>query len=98
MTSAIWRSLGVRRARSCWRNGRATQSENAIFTRDLVQPQPGQTWVLVTSAWHMPRAVETFERNGWTGLVPWPVDFRSGGQALRLEWSAGRPPAGCRRR
>mgnify|MGYP001765484299 CR=1 FL=1 len=86
MTSAIWQSLGVPQGQIVLEDRSRNTSENAIFTRDLVQPQPGQTWVLVTSAWHMPRAVETFERNGWTGLIPWPVDFRSGGQALRLEW------------
>lgn len=86
MTTAIWRSLGVPEGQIVLEERSRNTSENAIFTRDLVQPQPGQTWVLVTSAWHMPRAVETFQRNGWTGIVPWPVDFRSGGQALRLEW------------
>ena len=34
----------------------------------------------------MPRSMETFQRNGWTGLVAWPVDFRSGGHMFRLEW------------
>jgi uncharacterized SAM-binding protein YcdF (DUF218 family) len=51
--------------------------ENAAFTWELVKPRPGETWVLVTSAAHMPRAVGTFRGAGWTGIVAWPVDWRS---------------------
>lgn len=86
MTQALWLALGVPQAQIVLEDRSRNTSENAIFTRDLVQPQPGQVWVLVTSAWHMPRSVETFRRNGWTGILPWPVDFRSGGQMFRLEW------------
>jgi uncharacterized SAM-binding protein YcdF (DUF218 family) len=46
--------------------------ENAAFTRKLVDPQPGERWLLVTSAFHMPRAVG-FE------VIPWPVDYRTSG-------------------
>ena len=42
--------------------------------RRLVRPQPGETWVLVTSAIHMPRAVACFRSAGWTDIVPYPAD------------------------
>lgn len=48
--------------------------ENAVFSKDLVQPKPGETWVLVTSAYHMPRSVGVFRRAGWS-VVPFPVDY-----------------------
>jgi uncharacterized SAM-binding protein YcdF (DUF218 family) len=50
--------------------------ENAVFSRDLVAPKPGETWLLVTSAWHMPRSVGIFRRIGWP-VTPYPVDYRS---------------------
>ncbi|MDE1146294.1 MAG: YdcF family protein [Azospirillaceae bacterium] len=50
--------------------------ENALFSRDLVHPQPGQTWLLVTSAFHMPRSMGIFRRVGWP-VVPYPVDIRA---------------------
>jgi uncharacterized SAM-binding protein YcdF (DUF218 family) len=55
-----------------------TTYENALFTRVLVQPKPGETWLLLTSAAHMPRAVGCFRRQGWD-VVPYPVDYRTTG-------------------
>lgn len=50
--------------------------ENGIYTRDLVRPKPGERWLLVTSAFHMPRAIGVFRRVGFD-VVPFPVDFRT---------------------
>jgi len=86
MTRTLWLSLGVPEAQIVLEDRSRNTSENAIFTRELIQPQEGQVWILVTSAFHMPRSMETFQRNGWTGLIPWPVDFRSGNQTFRLDW------------
>ncbi len=74
----VWLGLGVPDSQIMTEGLSRNTSENARFTWDMVQPGPGQTWVLVTSAFHMPRSMETFSRAGWTGLVAWPVDFRSG--------------------
>jgi uncharacterized SAM-binding protein YcdF (DUF218 family) len=49
--------------------------ENVLLLKQLLQPQAGQHWVLVTSAFHMPRAMALFRKAGWT-VVPWPVDYR----------------------
>ncbi|HET7594564.1 MAG TPA: YdcF family protein [Stellaceae bacterium] len=50
--------------------------ENAVFSREIAQPAPGQVWLLVTTATHMPRAVGCFRHIGWQ-VVPYPVDYRS---------------------
>jgi uncharacterized SAM-binding protein YcdF (DUF218 family) len=42
----------------------------------LVDPKPGERWLLVTSAWHMPRSIGIFRRVGFT-VEPWPVDYRT---------------------
>ncbi len=62
-------------------------AENAILSHALAAPQPGQRWVLVTSAFHMPRAMRSFRRAGWPGLVAWPVDHRSGRFADGIGWN-----------
>jgi uncharacterized SAM-binding protein YcdF (DUF218 family) len=52
--------------------------ENALFTRDMVDPKPGETWLLVTSAFHMPRSMALFRKAGFN-VVPWPADYRTAG-------------------
>jgi len=49
--------------------------ENAVYAKQIVAPSPGATWVLVTSAYHMPRAIASFDAVGWA-VIPYPVDFR----------------------
>jgi uncharacterized SAM-binding protein YcdF (DUF218 family) len=51
--------------------------ENAIFAKATAEPRAGETWVLVTSAAHMPRAVGCFRHVGWDA-IPFPTDFRAG--------------------
>jgi uncharacterized SAM-binding protein YcdF (DUF218 family) len=50
--------------------------ENAVNSRALVAPRRGETWVLVTSAAHMPRSVGIFRHVGWPVLA-FPVDYRT---------------------
>ncbi|HKT20533.1 MAG TPA: YdcF family protein [Stellaceae bacterium] len=51
--------------------------ENALFSKRLADPKPGEVWILITSAWHMPRAVGIFRQAGWP-VLPWPVAYRTG--------------------
>ncbi|MGO4573678.1 YdcF family protein [Microvirga sp. 2TAF3] len=53
-----------------------TTAENATFSRELIDPEKGGRWLLVTSAWHMPRAMGAFRKVGLT-VLPYPVDFRT---------------------
>ena len=55
-----------------------TTAENATMTRALVTPQPGQRWLLVTSAFHMPRSIAAFRGVGFE-VEAYPVDFRTRG-------------------
>ena len=51
-------------------------AENALKSYELIQPSPDQHWVLVTSAYHMPRSVGLFRKAGWN-VIPYPVDFQT---------------------
>lgn len=57
------------------RNSRNTD-ENVRYSRALAAPQSGETWLLVTSAFHMPRAVGIFRQQNWP-VIPYPVDYGS---------------------
>ena len=50
--------------------------ENAQMTRDLVKPEKGQNWLLITSAYHMPRSVGVFRKAGFD-VIAWPVDYKT---------------------
>jgi uncharacterized SAM-binding protein YcdF (DUF218 family) len=49
-----------------------TTYENALFSRQLLEPDQRQSWLIVTSAIHMPRAVGAFREAGFS-VLPWPV-------------------------
>ena len=72
-------ALGVAPERLILENGSRNTYENAVFTRKMVAPKPGETWLLVTSAFHMPRATALFDKAGFETL-PWPVDYRTSGK------------------
>ncbi|KLK89525.1 hypothetical protein AA309_30935 [Microvirga vignae] len=73
-----FRSIGIDPARIIVEDRSRTTSENASYSRHLVQPREGERWLLVTSAWHMPRAIGVFEKVGFA-VTAYPVDFRTGG-------------------
>lgn len=54
-----------------------TTYENAVLSRQLPGVDPTKHWLLLTSAFHMPRAMAAFRRAGWH-VTAYPVDFRSG--------------------
>ncbi len=47
--------------------------ENAVYSYRKIKPKPGEKWILVTSASHMPRSVGCFEKADWQ-VIPYPVD------------------------
>jgi uncharacterized SAM-binding protein YcdF (DUF218 family) len=91
----LFAALGVTKERLTLEAKSRDTYENALFTARLVNPKPGERWLLVTSAWHMPRAMGTFRQAGFA-VEPWPVDYRAprGLSALRLQTSI---PEGLRR-
>jgi uncharacterized SAM-binding protein YcdF (DUF218 family) len=71
-------ALGVARDRIAAEEQSRNTIENAVFSRLLADPQPGQRWLLVTSAYHMPRAVAAFRAAGFA-IEAYPVDWRTRG-------------------
>jgi uncharacterized SAM-binding protein YcdF (DUF218 family) len=68
--------MGIDTSRIVFENQSRNTHENAIMSKALVNPTPDQTWALVTSAGHMPRAVGCFRAAGWP-VVAWPVNYQT---------------------
>lgn len=73
VTRLLFDSLGVPPERVQYEDRSRNTWENAQLTQRLVTLKPGETWIVITSAWHMPRALGCFRRLGWD-VVPWAVD------------------------
>ncbi|EKF43779.1 YdcF family protein [Nitratireductor indicus] len=71
-------ALGVDRSRLILENRSRDTYENGLFSRQLVSPDEGEVWLLVTSAFHMPRAMGVFRKVGFP-VLPWPVDYKTAG-------------------
>ena len=85
--AAVFESLGISRERlTMERRSRNTQ-ENAEFSKLIAAPKSGERWLLVTSAYHMPRSVGLFRKAGFA-VEPYPVDWRVGKAADLLTFSA----------
>jgi uncharacterized SAM-binding protein YcdF (DUF218 family) len=74
----LFEQLGVPASRIVLESRARTTAENATFTKDLVKPKPGERWLLVTSAAHMPRSVGAFRRAEFA-VEPCPVDWNTAG-------------------
>lgn len=70
----LYEALGIPRERMILERESRNTWENAKFTMEMVSPKQGENWILVTSAFHMPRAIGVFRRVGWE-MIPYPVDY-----------------------
>lgn len=52
--------------------------ENALFSAQIANYRPGERWLLVTSAAHMPRAMAAFRAVGFP-IEAYPVDYQTTG-------------------
>jgi uncharacterized SAM-binding protein YcdF (DUF218 family) len=81
----FWSDAGVDESRVIFEGRSRNTVENAVFTRELVQPKAGERWLLVTSAMHMPRAIGVFRKAGFP-VIAFPVDYRTHRDIWRLEF------------
>ena len=76
---AVFESLGIDKSRLIMERASRNTQENAQFSKALLAPKEGERWLLVTSAFHMPRSVGLFRKAGFA-VEPYPVDWRVGGR------------------
>lgn len=79
---SVYESLGVDTAQIVFEAQARNTHENAVFAKQVMNPASGEVWLLVTTAWHMPRSVGVFRKQGWD-VVPYPVDYWTNGRLWR---------------
>jgi len=72
----LFEQLGVPASRLVLEDKSRNTEENAVFTKRLVDPKPGERWLLVTSAMHMPRAMGVFRKADFA-VEPYPTDWHT---------------------
>lgn len=78
LAARLFASFGIAKERIALEDKSRDTDENGRFTKELVQPKPGERWLLVTSAHHMPRSVGVFRAAGFP-VEAFPVDYRTRG-------------------
>ncbi|KRE14993.1 hypothetical protein ASE63_17225 [Bosea sp. Root381] len=91
--SVLFEGLGIARKRIVLEDKSRNTRENAMFTKQLVDPKPGERWLLVTSAWHMPRSMGVFRKAGFD-VEAFPVDYLTEERLQEFLRVSGRAPRG----
>lgn len=61
--------------------------ENALNTKALLSPEVDENWLLISSAFHMPRSIGVFCQQDWS-VHPYPVDYYSKkGNLIRVDFN-----------
>ena len=82
MVNDFFIQSGIEPSRLMLEDRARNTAENAQFSKQLAQPKPGENWLLITTAYHMPRSVGAFCQQGWN-VIPYPVDhFTRGAENL----------------
>lgn len=74
----IFEQLGMDVDRIIFETESRNTYENAINSFDMVKPNSNENWVLITSAFHMPRSAGVFKKANWR-VIPYPVDYQTKG-------------------
>ncbi len=76
---ALLKDIGFPADHVIFENQSKNTYENYLFSQKLVSLREGEQWILVTSAFHLPRAVAVFESHGWS-VIPYPAGYLSDGE------------------
>ena len=75
----LLKNIGFDASRIIFESQSRNTYENMVFSMRLVHPQAGEKWLLITSAFHIPRSVAIFNSNGWT-VLPYPAGYLTDGK------------------
>jgi uncharacterized SAM-binding protein YcdF (DUF218 family) len=74
----LFESFGISPERVMLERDSRNTAENAEFSKAMLKPKPGDHWVIITSAIHMPRSIGSFRAAGFD-VEALPVDWQTSG-------------------
>ena len=86
ITKVFYEEHGVNMKRVTLESKARNTRENARQVAALLGERCKQPWLLVTSAWHMPRSMAEFEATG-CNVTAYPVDFHTAEKSSWAEYS-----------
>ena len=86
LARVFYQQQGLDMGKVSLEGGSRSTRENAQQVARLLGDRCKEPWLLVTSAWHMPRSMAEFEAVGCK-VTPYPVDFRTGDASSLTEYS-----------
>jgi uncharacterized SAM-binding protein YcdF (DUF218 family) len=82
------RAIGLDPARVEFEGQSRNTYENAVFSKRVAAPKPGEIWLVVTSAFHVPRTIGTFRQSGFP-VLPYAVDYSDLGVNWNISFDRG---------
>ena len=82
---AAFEKMGAPMDRFTFENRARNTWENLLFSKNLIGPKSGETWLLVTHAVSIPRAMGIAREVGWN-MLAWPVDYQTGEESFHLSF------------
>lgn len=88
IAESMFIDLGIDKSRLILESKSRNTYENALYSIETVSPKPWENWLLITSAFHMPRSLGIYRKVGWKNVIPWPVDYYTRGSEDYFKFSA----------
>ena len=72
----FYEKIGLEKSKIIFEDNSRNTYENILFAKKLAKPKKNENWLLITSAFHMKRAMLIASKNNWE-LIPYAVDFKT---------------------
>tara|TARA_Y100000588_G_scaffold351169_1_gene402790 strand:+ start:1870 stop:2388 length:519 start_codon:yes stop_codon:yes gene_type:complete len=75
----LFEQLGLDVSKIVFESESRHTGESSTLSYQMIKPGAGEKWILIGTAYRMPRAFGVYKKTGWN-IVPYPVDFRTSGK------------------
>ncbi len=77
----LFTNIGIKKGRIEFEDRARNTYENILYSKKIAQPQANETWVVITTAFHLPRTIGIFCQQQWP-VIPYPADFHTNPKGL----------------